>query len=508
MRERERGAKQTVSWSHIYNLQHERSLKERKRVGFGHSTAVQRALDSLQRHSGGDTLSKAYTNKLFQKKRHLCRCNEVLAKLQPLQCWLRPEESRIAPVFDSLQEQLCGIARPPRPLTAAASTPVVIIGAHSAPYTPQSSDPAAGVLSAAATPLSPCPPSGSTPPAAPPVPPSPISLVQPSPESSDALRAMIRVAVVRGHLCDSLRAIQALLSASGCGEGAKSNKPSVSLGMGAVGGDNRAGIGATTVGGGSVLATVSDGVCSLREYEAVCSRALSQRGLAVCSSTSLGVLMDHPMLGVHPSAELPARAALLAGGNIEASAAAAVLTACLAQAATSTVWGVGPWDHDYTSLIEDPPPDEIASAVALAYRSDQRPLLGIGEVEVPDLELRMPVCLDICPDTMDMLVATLLEVLTEVLALVEETSNGGGMHSARECALVYTSVGLLRLFKVHLHYVCTMRLQPSELHLDIEAGLAPTAEPGAALRPSRRPRQMRSRDHLPLAMVRRPLRPT
>ena len=37
--------------------------------------------------------------------------------------------------------------------------------------------------------------------------------------------------------------------------------------------------------------------------------------------------------------------------------------ATLAQTAASTVWGVGPWEHDFVSLMDDPPPDEIASVM-------------------------------------------------------------------------------------------------------------------------------------------------
>ena len=143
---------------------------------------------------------------------------------------------------------------------------------------------------------------------------------------------------------------------------------------------------------------------------------------------------------VHPSAELPSRAALLASGALEASSAAAIFTACIAQAATSTVWGVGPWEHDYVSLIDDPPPDEIASAVALAAGSGERALTAIGYTETPDLELRMPICLDVCPQTVDMLIGTLLEVLTDVLTIAEDGSTADNLSDhARECALMYWS---------------------------------------------------------------------
>ena len=93
---------------------------------------------------------------------------------------------------------------------------------------------------------------------------------------------------------------------------------------------------------------------------------LGQRGLVMCASSSLGGVAYHPMLGIHPRADFSSRAALLASGHIEASAAAAVLAATISQAAASTVWGVGPWEHDYSSLLSDSPPDEIAISVALA----------------------------------------------------------------------------------------------------------------------------------------------
>ena len=213
---------------------------------------------------------------------------------------------------------------------------------------------------------------------------------------------------MRAELSDQLLALRALLTASGHGEPGKSMK-------------------ATPQASGRPLdpLAVCELTSGLRELQRSCRTALGQRGLSMCTSSSLDAVNSHPMLGLFPGpASVPARAAMLASGRIEAYAAAAVLSATLAQAAASTVWGVGPWEHDFASLIDDPPPDEIAKAVALAnvegaaatttnvsadpgdgedaadgeaniaHRAADGGNLGV----LPDLELRLPLCLDVHPD--------------------------------------------------------------------------------------------------------------
>ena len=83
------------------------------------------------------------------------------------------------------------------------------------------------------------------------------------------------------------------------------------------------------------------------------------------------------------------------------------------------VWGVGPWEHDFASLATEPPPDEIATAVALsAVAREKTPDGGTlygrkgspaaeaaaaAEAEAAtaaaraELPLRAPLCLDVSP---------------------------------------------------------------------------------------------------------------
>ena len=272
----------------------------------------------------------------------------------------------------------------------------------------------------------------------------------------DALRALLRVALVKGQLLDHLRALRTLRSIRGGACALDAPKRPMR---------------------GGLLPVACELVAGLRELEATCSTVLSQRRQGFCASSSLGQLSTHPLLGIYHSAEAPARGALLASGSIEAHAACAVLTATLSQCAASTVWGVGPWEHDFQSLITEPPPDEIASAVALAaaQASDDA-----DTDEAPVLEMCIPLCVDVSPRTLELLLRTTTEVLDEVAVLQD-------VHGADSLALAYTCLGLLRLLKVHMHFICTSRIRLADLGLEMEPATATESQDESAVRDVEQP---------------------
>lgn len=400
MRSRRKSAQPSRSWAALYS-EHEEA-QHHKRC----SNGLLKALDSLSRHSEPDMRS-SYTS-WFKSRSHLARCNTVLHQLPPLNMWGRAVPDAFELALKTLQHKLLTLAEGPPP----TATPVP-------PRTPLSSP-------------------GASPGAA-----------DPSSSSTDALRAMMRLALVKGELSDYLLCLQALMAAAAFGG---SSKPTT--------GDNV-----------TILPRSHDPtrtfllVQSLLDLETACERALAQSGLAVSPSSSLGFVATHPTLGVRPPSEFPNRAALLSTGAMEASSAAAVLTATLAQASVGTVWGVGPWEHDLQSLLSDPPPDEIASAVAhmadrASYDSPDTP---------PKLQLHVPLCLDVAPECLRRLFSVCADALVSALALSQ-------LESAKECGLLYTCLGLLRLLKVHLHYVVVCRVSLTDLGLDIHAPAGDDAE--------------------------------
>ena len=508
VRERERVGRPQRSWQPMYAEQQE---QRRMRRGQASRKAVQRALESLARHSE-PSLTTQYT-KWFQTRSHLARCLAVLHRLPPLQLFEHVAAQGFEATIDTLQHKLLMLISTrrrsvaPPPLAAPAPPPTHSTAAEAgaageaSPCGPpscasphrdgaQADGGRAGRLATALHAPSPTEsPSGRrdasatsatlTPgvrAASRPFPPAPVGRrdsisstvsdadvlavggVGSERSPPDALRTLMRLALVRGELASHLATLDALLSASGCCECSKASKttPLTSPQL------------APTL---EVPAAPCELIAALRDLESTCTVVLSEHGVVPCASASLGAVATHPMLGIHPSPEFPSRGALLAAGTVEACAAAAVLTATLAQAATSTVWGVGPWEHDYYSLMHDPPPDEIASAVALAAAEAQPGGGGstAGGAALPNLQLHVPLCLDVSPSTIHLLLASALSVLRQVVSLQS-------VQSAAECALLYTCLGLLRLLKVHLHYVCTCRLNLTEMGLNLSAPIATDAQ--------------------------------
>ena len=167
----------------------------------------------------------------------------------------------------------------------------------------------------------------------------------------------------------------------------------------------------------------------------------------------LGGLPSHPSLGLEPRKDTPSRATLLAAGALERDAAAALLLASLAEAAVGMVWGVGPWEHDFSSLAAEPPPDAIATAVALsAVARDKPPTAGnpmaaaaaaaAAATAAAELPLRAPLCLDVSPAALRRLLAVLAEALQRALHLASLEG------TLQQSAALYSCLALLRLAKV------------------------------------------------------------
>eukprot|EP00962_Isochrysis_galbana_P051486 scaffold22891_cov82-Isochrysis_galbana.AAC.2 len=268
-----------------------------------HSVKVaERAVEAMHRHASA-RLTDAYTTQWLLKTRtHLARCSAALASLYPLQL-LDATPAQVA-VLGTLQTSLLALVK----------------------ERVQAQPRGAGVGGRGGD----------------------------DETLSEALRALLRLGVSRGEMCDLLIACEALLSA---GQG-----------------------------------TVVEAMEAVADLEVGTSRELSA-GLAATPSVSLGAVWKHPLIGSSP-AEDPARAGLLSAGYLEACAAAVLVLAMLAEAAVATVRGVGPWEHRLSSLISEPPPSEIARAVALAAA-------GGG---TPTPTLHRPVCLDVSPSGMRLLI--------------------------------------------------------------------------------------------------------
>ena len=86
---------------------------------------------------------------------------------------------------------------------------------------------------------------------------------------------------------------------------------------------------------------------------------------------------------------------------------------------------VARWEHDFTSLLWDPPPDEIATSVVLAAAgvSDNSP-----PAAPPKLELHVPLCVDVSPQSLRRLFSLCADGLLGALALTK-------LESATECAV-------------------------------------------------------------------------
>ena len=396
------------------------------------------------------SLTTSYT-KWFQTRSHLARCNTVLATLKPLHLYEHPAALTSESDLSRLQDKLIELATtngadlslPPRPGELPPTR-----GVHGG--LPPAAPPSPMMLTSGATSPRPSPPSpypsllgGTRAALATSRMTEPDATTQSHRASLEALRGLLRIALVKGTLPDHLKALRALLAASGWGE--RSALPKAGRRRSA-----------------SELPPVIEAVAGLRELQAACASVLTQRGLVFCSSASLGNVPTHATLGIHPRADFSSRGALLASGCLEPCAASAVLSSLLAQCAASTVWGVGPWEHDYSSLSHEPPPDEIASAVALAAAEqlDSSP----DADSPPDLQISVPLCVDVSPQTVHLLLHALVDTLEEVGSI-------DALQSTADCAIAYTCLSLMRLLKVHLHYICTTRIALADLGLDIDAPL-------------------------------------
>jgi hypothetical protein len=303
----------------------------------------------------------------------------------------------------------------------------------------------------------------------------------------EALRALLRLSLARGEMRDLLLAAEALLCAG--------------------------------------AAPVVEGLEPLLELEIAARPSV---GLAAAPSASLGAIRRHPLLGLTPSAAPPSRAAMLSAGGVEPCAAGALVLAVVAEAAVATVRGVGPWEHRLSSLISEPPPSEIARAVALAAAGGAG-----GGGGPPTLPLHKPLCLDVSPRGLRLLFQLCTQQAEAVLRLQgggEGGGDGGGGESgwagavggahggggagvgvaggtaggvgggpgagsaASDAAAVFACLALLRLLKVHLHYVSVCRLAVHELvetrvavndsvdtRIAHDAQPSPGTAPGAAL---------------------------
>ena len=256
----------------------------------------------------------------------------------------------------------------------------------------------------------------------------------------------------------------------------------------------RALAGGWSAGRKGARARICDAVDALADLRAACEGSLAQRGLAPAHSAALGALGSHPALGTLPCAELPSRAALLAAGRVEAPAAAALLLSVLAEAAVGTVWGVGPWEHDFTSLASDPPPGEIAAAVALAVAEAPNANVGADELAAGGaaggraaalaaaaaaaskparreaLPLHAPLCVDVSPSTLRLLIVSAAEALEALAAAADVLCGlaaGDAAHATRELSLAYACLALLRLLKVHLHFSTAARISLDDLGLSL-----------------------------------------
>ena len=191
----------------------------------------------------------------------------------------------------------------------------------------------------------------------------------------------------------------------------------------------------------------------IQDLDTTIRRELSQQGVAVSPSVSLGSVRKHPRIGLGSPSDFQGRSSMLAGGKIETGAAAAIVLSMLAEAAVATVRGVGPWEHDLASLVSEPPPSEIARAVALAATGQ------FGGATTPALSLRLhvPLFLDVSPVAMERLFVLCGAVAADVLQK-DETDDPSQM------GLVYSCLSLLRLLKVHLHYVGVCRLSLGDLN--------------------------------------------
>ena len=451
VRERTRGDAAAVGWREAYDAQR---AKEPKPSG---GKLVHWALESLGRHAVAELCTNYST--WFHTRSHLVRVNSVLKKLTPLQLH---GHAAAAPVAARLHRHLSALAA----------------------RTPDAATADADLLAFAAAPSA-APPDASPPPAALASPRTPAVAVALSPRSSsreitsrssegasskgpadgaaDALRALLRLALVRGELSDQLVAARAL--AGGWSAGRKGAR-----------------------------ARICDAVDALADLRAACEGSLAQRGLAPAHSAALGALGSHPALGTLPCAELPSRAALLAAGRVEAPAAAALLLSVLAEAAVGTVWGVGPWEHDFTSLASDPPPGEITAAVALAVAEAPNANVGADELAAGGaaggraaalaaaaaaaskparreaLPLHAPLCVDVSPSTLRLLIVSAAEALEALAAAADVLCGlaaGDAAHATRELSLAYACLALLRLLKVHLHFATAARISLDDLGLSL-----------------------------------------
>ena len=204
VREHERHALPPNRWDECYA----RQLAERaSRHGARSGKTMVRALDSLERHSEPN-LTATYT-KWFQTRSHLARCNAVLATLKPLQLLEHPAVKPYDSTLRRLQDKLIGLAvttgsEATRNSTAevacAIMTQDVAVARH------QSS----ASINQQPSCMPSEPPYSSV---------EGVNCARSSPENgsstlSEVLRALLRIALVRGSLEDHLKGLAAMIAAS------------------------------------------------------------------------------------------------------------------------------------------------------------------------------------------------------------------------------------------------------------------------------------------------------
>ena len=360
--------------------------------------AMERALEALERHAALP-LTEAYTTQWLLKTRtHLTRCSAALSSLYPLQLLDVPAAHGRSSIVSVLQRNLVALVRERLEAGESADGLEAEMPLHTLDRRPPLLGPALPTPRGRAGPLD-----GA------------------NAALPEALSALLRLGIARGELTDLLVALETMLSSSVDGRA----PPPI------------------------------EAVELIDELEMTAARELVRHGLSVAPSVSLGAVRKHPLVGLaaHAADMSSARAALLASGWIEASAAAALVVATLAQSAVATVRGVGPWEHDLHTLVTDPPPSEIARAVALAAEGT-----ASGR---PALPLHRPLFLDVSPRGLRQLLQLSGVVVARVLAADTPTSPA-------DPALIYCCLGLLRLLKVHLHYVAVCRLPLAELHHELD----------------------------------------
>ena len=345
----------------------------------------------VSRHCG-PALTELYTTQWLLKTRsHLARCSSVLASLSPLQLLAAPEahepdgplallqakllllatEHAAAaqqppqpqppqpqppqpPPQQALRAQQTAQPQPPPPMTAAPP-PVPTPSPPPAPSAPPPRPPPRLALpsgsallswaqgqSSARFPRDPRDASGADPPWACDAPrPATNGSSGGARELLDALRALLRLALLRGSLSDALRAVQACLLVAGWGELAAGAGAGASLQRAAAQGEAVGARDLDTSRGVEAPRPTCDALDLVDEIDATCNTLLGAGCVAASVSPTLARFRCHPELGTRPCrATPPRRAAMLASGVVEVDVAAAATLAILGDAAVATLRGV------------------------------------------------------------------------------------------------------------------------------------------------------------------------